>query len=178
MMAGINDSYAGVLYVGYHAPGGSNGSPLAHSFSHSKLNWIKINGKLASEFTANTLYAAEKGVAPIFISGDKYICDMAKEEVPQITTVAVKDCRGNSTFNLHPLDACDLIKEGVKKALETQVPLPVLPDELVLDVCVTTHQQVRSALAHPEVKQLDEYTVRYIAHTPTELNLMRSYIMG
>ncbi|MGN0718305.1 MAG: M55 family metallopeptidase [Anaerovoracaceae bacterium] len=178
MMAGLDEKYAGVIYIGYHAPAGSNASPLAHTVEYDLIKWLKINGKLASEFTLNTLYAAQQGVAPIFISGDAEICRMAKEEVPQITTVAVKDCRGNSTFNVHPDDACQMIKEGVARALQTEVPVPQLPEEFVMDVCLCRHQQVRSAQVHPNVEKLDEFTVRYVAKTPTELNVMREFIMG
>ena len=178
MMAGLDEKYAGVIYIRYHAPAGSNASPLAHTVEYDLIKWLKINGKLASEFTLNTLYAAQQGVAPIFISGDAEICRMAKEEVPQITTVAVKDCRGNSTFNVHPDDACQMIKEGVARALQTEVPVPQLPEEFVMDVCLCRHQQVRSAQVHPNVEKLDEFTVRYVAKTPTELNVMREFIMG
>ncbi|MCI8610209.1 MAG: M55 family metallopeptidase [Firmicutes bacterium] len=178
MMSGVGSEYAGVLYIGYHAPAGTDGSPLAHTVNPDSINWIKVNGRLASEFTLNTLYAAEKGVAPIFLSGDRCICELAEEEVPAITTVAVKDCRGNSTFNLHPEDACDQIKVAVAKALEKQVSVPVLPEELVMDINLKHHQAVRAALANPDVKQLDESTVRYVAHSAVELAVVREFIMG
>lgn len=179
MMAGLDGEYAGVLYIGYHAPAGSNGSPLAHTVNYDTINWVKINGAIASEFTLNTLYAAEQGVAPIFLSGDKYICDMARQEVPQITTVAVKDCRGNSTFNIHPEDACALIKAGVAEALRQVVPVPKVPKELVLDINLKRHQAVRAALtANPAIEQVDESTVRYVAHTVMEMNAVREFIMG
>ena len=182
MMAGLDNSYAGVLYIGYHAPAGSNGSPLAHTINHTKVNWIKVNGQLASEFTLNSLYAAQQGVAPIFISGDADICRRAAEEYPGIGTMPTKECRGNSTFNMHPADACDAIKAAVaevmKKEAETPTPVRELPEELVLEVNLCTHQQVRSALIHPAVEQVDESTVRYVAKKPAEMNAVREYIMG
>ena len=182
MMAGVNETYAGVLYIGYHAPGGSDGNPLAHTISHSKINWIKINGKLASEFTLNSLYAEYQGAAPIFLSGDADICRRAEEEYPGIRTVATKECRGGSTFNNHPLDNCDAIREAVAAVMaaeeENPTPLRGVPEELVLEVSVPTHQQVRSALNHPQVEQVDETTVRYVAKDVVEMIMMRQFIMG
>lgn len=178
MMAGLDESYAGIIYIGYHAPAGSNGSPLAHTVEYGDAKEVKINGNLASEFTMNTLYAAQYGVAPIFISGDAAICVMAEEEVPGITTAAVKECRGNSTFNVHPEDACEMIKAGVAKALKAEVAVPQVPEKLVLEVCLDRHQQVLAAQNYPGVEKLDEYTVRYVAKTPTELNMMRELIMA
>ena len=81
MMAGISDKYAGALYIGYHSPAGSDESPLAHTMNVHKLMKLEINGRLASEFTLNSLYAAEKGVPSIFISGDAGICRRAAEEI-------------------------------------------------------------------------------------------------
>ena len=47
-----------------------------------------------------------------------------------------------------------------------------------MDVCLCRHQQVRSAQVYPNVEKLDEFTVRYVAKNPTELNVMREFIMG
>ena len=182
MMAGLDDSYAGVLYIGYHAPGGSDGSPLAHTINHTRVNWMKLNGKLASEFTLNSLYASCQGVAPIFISGDADICRRAEEEYPGIGTVATKDCRGNSTFNMHPADACDAIKVAVAEVIakEEQNPTPAspVPEKLVLEINLPEHQQIRSALIHPGVTKVDDNTVQYTADNFTEFTLIRQFIMG
>ena len=176
MVAGLDKKYAGFLCVGYHSPGGTGSNPLAHTHSHSKLIYVKINGELASEFTANRLFAASFGVPAIFLSGDKGMCDIAEKEVSGIITAAVKDCRGDSTFNMHPLDACDLIYDQVTKALNTEHSKPVLPDELELEVRCFNHQTARSALWIPGVELLDANTIRYTAKTPTELNFVRVYV--
>ncbi|MCI8274154.1 MAG: M55 family metallopeptidase [Lachnospiraceae bacterium] len=178
MMAGISEKYAGALYVGYHSPAGTDGSPLAHTMDRNEIRWVKINGKLASEFTLNSMYAAQMGVPSVFISGDETICRLAGEEVPQIQTVAVKECRGNSTFNLHPEEACDKIRAGVAEALKRQAPVRELPAEFVLEVSLVRHQTLRAALANPGISQIDTDTVRYTARSPRELNTVLSYIMA
>lgn len=177
MVAGIDEKYDGLICIGYHAPAGSEGSPLAHTINLDKINYIKINGKLASEFTINSNFAAQYGVPSIFISGDQAICDLAMEEVPKINTVAVKKCKGNSTFNIHPEISCDLIYKGVSKAISEEIFPKDIPDELILELCLKSHQFVRNALAMPGVEKLDNNTVRYIATSPMELNIMIEYIM-
>ena len=178
MMAGIDSSYAGAIYIGYHAPGGSDGSPLAHTMNYKVVRFVKINGRLASEFTLNSLYAAEQKVPSIFISGDAAICRLAGEEIPGIRTVAVKECRGNSTFNLHPEDACSMIQEEVARALEKEIAVRTVAPELKLEVSLTSHQAVRKALMHPLIRQIDDSTVCYTAHSPRELNAILNYIIS
>ena len=176
MVSGLDEKYAGLLCVGYHSPGGTGSNPLAHSHSHSNLAYVKINGRLASEFTSNRLFAASFGVPAIFLSGDKGMCEIAAEEVPGIVTAAVKDCRGDSTLNMHPLDACDLIYEKVSEALKKEHEKPVLPEELELEVRCIKHQTARSALWIPGVELLDANTIHYVAKTPNELNFVRVYV--
>ncbi len=178
MAAGISEKYAGALYVGYHAPAGSDGSPLAHTMDKNEIQWVRINGKLASEFTLNSMYAAQMGVPSIFISGDEAVCRLAKEEIPQIGTVAVKECRGNSTFNIHPEEALERIRAGVAAALEREVPVREVPSELVLEVSLLRHQTLRAALAHPGIQQVGESVVRYTARSPRELNVVLGYVIG
>lgn len=177
MMAGIDESYAGALYIGYHSPAGSSGSPLAHTINKNVINWMKINGKTASEFTLNSLYAAQMGVPSVFISGDAMMCSLAKEEVPGIVAAAVKEGMGDSTINMHPADVCRMIKEYTAAALTLNIPVRTVPDPLVLEINLKHHQTVRAALALPGVEQTDESTVRYIAHSPREINVMRVCIM-
>ena len=74
MMCGLDASYDAALYIGYHAPEGSDGSPLAHTIEHPLYAWMKLDGVLASEFSMNALWAAAMGVPSVFLSGDRFIC--------------------------------------------------------------------------------------------------------
>jgi len=43
MMAGLNDSYDAVVFIGYHSPSRSDGNPLSHTMNtrlhHVKIKW-------------------------------------------------------------------------------------------------------------------------------------------
>ncbi|MBQ6583244.1 MAG: M55 family metallopeptidase [Mogibacterium sp.] len=176
MMAGLTGDFAGALYIGYHAPGGSDGNPLAHTISSSRFVSFRLNGKIASEFTLNSLYAAERGVPSIFLSGDRCICDLAAAEVPGLITTAVKTGSGGSTCNLHPLDACDRIYEGVLQALDHPAPLRVVPDEIEVELTLHALHPATAGAFIPGVEKVDANTVRFRVRSISELTLIRKQL--
>lgn len=178
MVAGIDEKYAGLLFVGYHSPGGSATNPLSHTMDNETLSYMKINGQIASEFTIHRYFAAQYGVPAIFLSGDKGICDIAKAEVPDIMTVAVKECKGGSTFNMHPLDACDAIYEEVKKAVNAEHAAPVVPESFDCEMLLIEHAAARSALWLPQVELIDSNTIHFVAKTPAEMNFIQHFAMS
>lgn len=178
MMAGISGEYAGAFFIGYHSPAGTDKSPLAHTINKNVIRCLKINGRIASEFTVNSMFAAQAGVPSLFISGDEGICELASEEIPGICSVAVKKCRGNSTFNMHPLDACDQIRQEAARALKSEIPVRRLPGEIEVEVRIQEHQKLRMALANPSVRRTGEDTVSFTARTPREVNFMLDSIIG
>jgi len=178
MMAGINEKYDGALFIGYHAPAGSDKSPLAHTVELGIIRYAKINGKLASEFTFNKNYAAQFGVPAIFISGDKDICERAEEEVPGIVAVSVKEGKGDSTLNMHPLDSIDEIKKGVKLALEKNFDRAEAVSPIKAEIALGSHQLAKDAEKVPGVKRVNVDTVKFTVKTATEFNIIRERIMG
>ena len=66
-------------------------------------NLVRLNGVLCSEFLINTYTAGYFGVPVAMISGDKAICDFAKELIPEITTVPVNEGRGGGVTSLQNL---------------------------------------------------------------------------
>lgn len=178
MMAGIDESFDAVIFIGYHSASGENGNPLAHTMDSKKCTWLKINGEIASEFTINTLIAAYYGVPVVFLSGDKMLCENSKRLVANIETVAVKSGVGGATFNIHPDRACELIKEGVKKALKNidlcRIEPPKNP---VLEIRFRDHQDAYRAKYYPGAKLIDGYTVEYQAKDVLDLITARMFIL-
>lgn len=118
MMAGLDESFDAVVFIGYHTSGGKDGNPLAHSFSYSKIFTCSINGKIASEFSFNRQLANYYGVPCVFISGDQEVCNEARAAILGIETLAVKEAEGKATLDMHPEDALEKIYEGVTEGLK------------------------------------------------------------
>lgn len=128
MMSGLDqESFAAVFFTGYHAWAGSPGNPLSHTMN-GRNNRVTINGIYCSEFLLNSYTAGYFGVPVALVTGDKALCDFAKEFIPAITTVPVNEGRGGGMTSLHPDEAVERIeaaaREAVIHAAECVVPMP------------------------------------------------------
>lgn len=54
MLSGLDGSFAGVVFTGFHSPARTGGSPLAHTMD-TGLYEVRLNGRIASEFLAQRL---------------------------------------------------------------------------------------------------------------------------
>src|SRR6056297_3485118 len=90
MVDGLDNSFDGAIFLGYHSAGSQNGNPLSHTMN-TNLEKIEINGRLCSEYLLHTYAAASYGVPVIMISGDKMICESAKDFNQNITTAPLKE---------------------------------------------------------------------------------------
>ena len=113
MMAGLDKTFDAVLFIGYHSPASSDGNPLAHTMNTKNL-YVKINGKVASEFYINALYASYIGVPIAFLSGDKRLTELVKEENKNITTVVTKEGIHGAVVSQSP----SVTNEEIKKQVE------------------------------------------------------------
>lgn len=178
MMGGLDDSFDALACVGYHSPGGSGDNPLAHTMDHAALQWVRVNGQLASEFTLNALWAAACGVPAVFLSGDQGICRSAAALCPGLVTVASKSGVGGSTWNLHPEEVEERIEAGVRQALLSPAPLLRLEDAYEMEICFKEHTAARSASWYPGAELCDSHTVRYRAADPIAMVTARMFMTG
>lgn len=163
MVQELDDTFDALMFIGYHSAGGTDTNPLAHSMNNSILDYIKINEKIASEFIIHSYIAAYLDIPVVFLSGDAGLCKEVKEVNENIRTVAVKEGIGNSTINIHPGLAIDLIKKGVNDALSKDLSLNKieLPKRFALEIRYKDHINAYRASFYPGVKKVDENTLRF-----------------
>lgn len=179
MMGGLDDTFAAAIYIGYHAPEGTDGSPLAHTIEHEWFMKLILNDQLESEFTLNALYAANFGVPSVFIAGDKAVCEHAAQRCPHIITLPVKEGTGSSTWSMHPQDAASAIKAGVKESLQKISliePRELIKPEYKLDLYFKEHRAARAAAWYPGAERIDTTHVRYVAKDVMELMIAKMFM--
>ncbi len=119
MMEGIDETFDAVIFVGYHAKAGTPDALLEHTSSGNVLDFT-INGRSYPEAGYNALIAGSFGVPVVFVAGDQAICDQVQGFLGDVVTVATKEGIGAASHGLHPETARNLIREGVRRALESR----------------------------------------------------------
>ncbi len=150
MMAGIDRSFDGALFTGYHSAAGMNTNPLAHTMN-TKNNYVKINGDLMSELMMNSLTAAYFGVPVFFVAGDEGLCAWIQSVNGNISTVPVNSGFGDGAVSIHPALAVRRIKSAVEEALKkpkADCMFP-LPKHFSVEISYKQHQLATHASNYP-----------------------------
>lgn len=171
MMFGLDESFDGVLYVGYHSAAGSPESPLSHT-STGNTNYVALNGKRMSEFMLNSYTAAMLGVPVLFLSGDQGICREAQGMIPSITTVSTKVGAGASTINEAPDTVLRMLREKTKEALSKDFMTCklALPDSFDYEANYKDLKKAYAMSFYPGVTRVDERTNRL--HTENYMDIL------
>lgn len=94
MMSGLDQGeYGAALFTGCHAWAASGGNPLSHTMNGMN-EYVTLNGTRMSEFLMNAYTAGYFGVPVPLLTGDRALCDFARELIPNILTVPVNEGRG------------------------------------------------------------------------------------
>lgn len=143
------------------------------------LDYVKINGETASEFLIHSYIAAYLGVPIVFLSGDSGLCDDVKLIHPNITTVAVKEGCGNSTINIHPELARDLIEKGVEEALKGDLSKCIMkmPEFFEVEIRYREHKDAYSNSHYPNVIKMDANTIKYCNEDYIEVLRMMKFLI-
>ena len=160
MMSGLDrDQYDAVMFTGYHSWAASGGNPLSHTMN-LKNEYVTLNGVRLSEFMINSYTAGYYGVPVTFLSGDKTLCEFAREMIPGITTVAVNEGVGGAVISMHPDAAVKAIREGAKKSLKNLKKCQViLPEHFDVVIRCREHKRAYSKSFYPGATLEDEKNV-------------------
>ncbi|MCJ0929563.1 M55 family metallopeptidase [Virgibacillus halodenitrificans] len=129
MMQGLDNTYDGAMFVGYHARAGQFGV-MSHAMIHAVRNFY-INDHVIGEMGFNAYVAGYFGVPILLVAGDDQATKEAKELIQGVTVAAVKETISRSSVkSLTPTKAGELLTEKVKIALENRNHVkPLTPPE-------------------------------------------------
>jgi D-amino peptidase len=164
MVQGLDASFDGVVFLGYHARAGTKDGFLAHTGSGS-VKGLWLNGIEVGEGGLNAAFAGELGVPVLMAAGDATFADQfnALTGAPTVTTkVAIG---ANVARLVHPDVVRDRLEEGLVAGLsrfDTLEPFRVGdPVRVQARFATTTRADVLEAI--PGVERVDGFTVAYDA---------------
>ena len=154
MMSGIDASFAGAIFTGYHSSSNTDASPLCHTMNLDNVS-IRINGIQASELVINTFAAALYDVPVLLVTGDLGVCEQAKRLCPAIYTVPVSRGCGNGSISIHPAEAVKRIREKAEMAVADGIAHPekfavALPNNFDVGICEAQPRSARELLSRRE----------------------------
>lgn len=164
MMEGIDDTFDGVMFIGYHPRAGTDKGILDHTYAGGIISQVLLNGTLLGECGLNARIAGYYDVPTIFIAGDTKVTKQAVQEIGNIEALAVKDAL--SRFCSNNLSKDELkkgYKEKVSKAIKNIKDYKVVKAEPEIELEIEFHEAVMADMCMlvPNVKRESNKVVSY-----------------
>lgn len=119
MLAGLDASFAGVVFIGYHASTTNPAGVRAHTISSAHFTRVALNGVAVTEAEFNAAYAGDLGVPVVFVSGDNAAIQEITGRLGALESVVTKTSLGfHAAETLTPTASCDAIYQGVLSAIQ------------------------------------------------------------
>jgi len=165
MMEGIDESFAGAIFIGYHASTSNPRGVRAHTISSARFAELKLNGKVISEAGLNAAIAGHFNVPVLMISGDDVAIAEATSQIGDIEGAVVKWAIGfHSARTMLPGAAQTLIRETAKKAmgrLGSFKPYK-LSEPVTLDLRFKNYRPAEILSYLPGVERTDSHSIRFV----------------
>ncbi len=181
MMEGIDSSFDGVIFTGYHASTDNPEGVRAHTFSSARLTSVKINGKVMTEGSWNAAVAGEFGVPVIMIAGDDAAVNEVKALIGNAEGAIVKESISfHSAKSLHPEAAYDLIAEKTSYAVKNIKKYKPYKIKGPLTVSVSfKHYQPSQILSYLKMfKRTNSHTIEFKAKDMIEASHIMRVVTG
>lgn len=151
--AGLDESFGGVLFIGYHAREGTQNGVLAHTYSSVAYQHYKVNGTEVGEMEIDAAFAGQHGVPVLFAASDRAAIGQAKASFPWIEAVETKEgFAWNQAISLSPQASCEAIYAGVRRAharLDEMKPY-TFSTPLALEIRFKRMDGARAAVLHDQ----------------------------
>ncbi len=181
MMEGIDESFDGAIFLGYHASTTNTRGVRAHTMSSANLTAVRLNGIPMPEAGLNAAIAGHFGVPVIMISGDDAIVEEARTVLGDVEGAVVKWALSfHSARTLVPEAAYEVIREKVKAAIGRIgdfEPYKLEPP-IELEVSLKHYRPVELLSYLPMVERVNSHTIRFVGKDIVEVSKFLEFILN
>lgn len=181
MMAGIDETFDGVIFIGYHSSTTNPEGVRAHTISSARLAAVRLNGVSMPEAGINAAVAGHFNVPVIMISGDDAAVQEAQTLIGDMEGAVVKWANSfHSARSLHPEDAYDLIRQKVKTAIGRigQFKPYKLQTPITLEVTFKNYRPSQILAYLSVVERIDAHSIRFIGKDMVETSDFMTFLTG
>jgi D-amino peptidase len=179
MMAGIDESFDGVIFLGYHASTGNTRGVRAHTNSSASITGLRLNGIEMTEGSINAAIAGHFGVPVIMVSGDDVAVAENQVIIGDIEGAVVKWAMGfHSARTLTPEAGYEEIRTRTMSAInriEDFTPY-VLDTPIELELSLKNYRPVELLAYLPNVERLNSHTIRYVGQDMIEISNFLNFV--
>lgn len=151
MMQGLDASFDGAFFVGYHGSISGQPSTLSHTYNPEVISGAYLNGVEVGEAGINALPAEHCGVPIALLTGDAVTHDEITSVAPDVVSVITKQSVSRfAADNLHPEVSRELIRAGAIRAVravaagEIKPPTVSMPASLELQLQTADMAEIAS----------------------------------
>lgn len=181
MMEGIDETYDGVIFLGYHASTANPNGVRAHTFSSARLADVRLNNIPTSEGAFNAAIAGHFDVPVIMVSGDDAAVKEITSVIGETESAIVKWNYGfHSAKTMTPDAAYSLIRERVRAAVSRirdfkpyKIKTPVQ-----LDVRFKSYRPSELLSYLSIVERTDSHSIRFLGKDMIETSKFMEFILS
>ena len=179
MMQGIDETFAGAIFLGYHSGTTNPQGVRAHTMSSARLTDIRLKGVSMSEAGINAAIAGHFNVPVIMISGDDVVVKETTELLGDVEGAVVKWSTGfHSAKTVMPEVAYQLIREKVSKAvgrIRDFKPYK-LATPIQLDVSFKNYRPSEVLNYLSSVERTDSHSIRFVGKDMIEVSKFLQFL--
>jgi len=179
MVQGYDKQFDAAMFIGYHAPVGTQRGLMDHSYSSSSFFEVRINNEIVGEAEINAILLSEERVPVILLSGDSEFKKFSSPNFPKSSFVITKESIGKFCAELiHPALIHQKLEEEVERAMDlrfSEIPLYNLEPPLKVEITLVNTLLADIASTIPGVSRIDGRKLSFNASNGRE---MYRYIMS
>ena len=180
MMQGINETFDGVIFIGYHSSTTNTRGVRAHTMSSANITGLKLNGISMSEGSMNAAIAGHFGVPVIMVSGDDAAVAENQAVIGDLEGAVVKWAESfHSATTLTPEAAYEVIASATRSAIERidRFKPFVLDTPIKIELSLKHYQPVEMLAYLPGFERMDSHTIGYTAKDIIEVSKVLGFVL-
>ena len=179
MMQGIDETFDGVIFIGYHTATTNSAGVRAHTISSARLADVRLKGVSVSEAGLNAAIAGHFNVPVIMISGDDAVVKETQALLGNVEGAVVKWASGfHSAKTMLPEAGQQLIREKAQRAVARikEFKPYKLAAPVQLDVRFKNYRPSEVLSYLSIVERVDAHSIRFVGKDMIEVSKFLEFI--